>query len=460
MRLPAHFLRRHRRDPLAAIPPGRVYTLARDFVWGAATASHQVEGMDTGSDWWRYERQEGTVQSFASHSVHAQDYKSDHWRLFSEDIKRMKETLGLTGYRFSIDWSRVEPREGQFDGAVIARYAEICSELRAAGIRPCVTLFHWSSPDWIWDHSDETRSGWYDPRIVGRFTRFCEAVVPALAPHTDLFCTLNEPNVFLYGAYSEGILAPGHRRGDEELFPILGHLLECHANAYRIVKAATPNAQVGVAQHFHVFEPESRYSPLEAAIAAQVEQAFSWLVPDAIASGEIVMRTRSRRLLCRSVPGLRGTADFVGVNYYERVFVRVPRASRPLAFEVLHDHRTSKEIWPRELYSAGFLDVLETAHRRYGLPIYVTENGRAHPDDRERERFLVEHLRTLAYAKQERGVDVRGYFYWSLLDNQEWANGFLPRLGLYEVNYDTGERRLRGTGQTYARIIREGMIRT
>ena len=104
--------------------------------------------------------------------------------------------------------------------------------------------------------------------------------------------------------------------------------------------------------------------------------------------------------------------------------------------------------------------MLETAHRRYGLPIYVTENGRAHPDDRERERFLVEHLRTLAYAKQERGVDVRGYFYWSLLDNQEWANGFLPRLGLYEVNYDTGERRLRGTGQTYARIIREGMIRT
>src|ERR1700722_11499905 len=126
MRAPAHFLRRRRTDPLAVIPRGRTYTFPADFVWGAATASHQAEGLDTGSDWWRYEREEGKVQHFANHSMHAQDYKSDHWRLFSQDIVRMKNDLGLSGYRFSIDWSRVEPREGQFDQAVIARYAEIC----------------------------------------------------------------------------------------------------------------------------------------------------------------------------------------------------------------------------------------------------------------------------------------------------------------------------------------------
>jgi beta-glucosidase len=460
VRAPAHLVRHRRADPLAAIPRGRSYALPRDFVWGAATASHQVEGMDTASDWWRFEREEGKVQSFLDHSAHAQQYKSDHWRLFSQDIQRMKDDLGLTGYRFSIDWSRVEPREGQFDHAVIARYAAMCAELRAAGIRPCVTLFHWSSPDWIWDHEAETRSGWYEPRIVDRFTRFVRAVVPALAPHVDLFCTLNEPNVFLYGAFSEGILAPGHRRPDEELFPILSHLLQCHANAYRIIKEAAPDAQVGVAQHFHVFEPESRYHPVEALIAAQVEQTFSWLIPDAIASGKLTFLTRARRRMRCNVDGLRASADFLGVNYYERVFVRVPRPWRPLAFEVLHDHRTSKEVWPREIYTAGFLDVLETAQRRYGLPIYVTENGRAHTDDAERERFLVEHLKTLAYARAERGVDIRGYFYWSLLDNQEWANGFLPRLGLYEVDYDTGERRLRATGRRYAGFIRDGVVRT
>ncbi len=460
MRAPAHFLRRRRTDPLAVIPRGRTYTFPADFVWGAATASHQAEGLDTGSDWWRYEREEGKVQHFANHSVHAQDYKSDHWRLFSQDIERMKNDLGLSGYRFSIDWSRVEPREGQFDQAVIARYAEICSELRAAGIRPCVTLFHWSSPDWIWNHADEAGSGWYDRSIVERFTRFCEAIVPALAPHADLFCTLNEPNVFLFGAFSEGILAPGHRRRDDEIFPILCHLLACHAAACAIIKRLVPDARVGIAQHFHVFEPESRHNLLEAIIAAQVEQNFSWVVPDAVESGEVVLRTRAGRVLRRRLPGLRGSADFLGVNYYERVFVRVPSLRRPRSFDVLHDHRTTKEIWPREIYSAGFLDVLETAHRRYGLPIYVTENGRAHPDDKERERFLVEHVKTLAYAIAARGVDVRGYFYWSLLDNQEWANGFLPRLGLYEVDYDTGERRLRQTGRTYARIVKDGLVRT
>jgi beta-glucosidase len=460
MRAPAHLVRLRRKEPLAAILHGRTYAFPREFVWGAATASHQVEGMDTGSDWWRFERQAGTVQSFADHSEHARDFKSDHWRLFSEDIRRMKEDLALTGYRFSIDWSRVEPKEGEFDRAVIERYAALCGELRAAGIRPCVTLFHWSSPDWIWNHADETASGWYDAGIVGRFARFCEAVVPALAPHVDLFCTLNEPNIFLFGGFSEGILAPGHRRTDEELFPVLAHLLECHASAYGIIKRAVPHAEVGVAQNFQIFEPESRHNPVEGIIAAQIEQTFTWLVPDAIASGEVAFRTRARRLLRRTVPGLRGAADFLGINYYERAFVRVPRPWRPFSFEVLHDHRTSKETWPREIYTAGFLDVLETAWRRYRLPIYVTENGRAHPNDLERERFLVEHLKTLGYAKQHRGIDVRGYFYWSLLDNQEWAQGFLPRMGLYAVDYETGERRLRGTGRAYARIVREGIVRT
>jgi beta-glucosidase len=431
--------------------------LPSDFVWGAATASHQVEGMDTASDWWRFEREPGRVKMFAEYSQHARDYKSDHWRRFLDDIVLMQRDLGLRGYRFSIDWSRVEPREGEFDRTVIDRYASLCASMRVSGIRPCVTLFHWSSPDWIWDHGRETTTGWYEPRIADRFARFCSAVVPALAPHVDLFCTLNEPNIFLYGAFSEGILAPGHKRSDDDLVPILVNLLECHARAYRLIKQAIPSAQIGVAQHFHVFEPASRGDILSGLLAAQAEQQFSWLIPDAIRTGHFTFVSRSGRLHRRRVDGLRGTADFTGVNFYERVGVRVPNLRHPLTFEVLHDHHDTKEIWPREIFSAGLVDVLRTAHRRYALPIYVTENGRAHPDDAERERFLVEHLRALAHAKTDLGCDVRGYFYWSLLDNQEWANGYLPRLGLYEVDFDTGERRLRGTGRTYARIIREGI---
>jgi beta-glucosidase len=427
-------------------------------VWGAATASHQAEGDTPASDWWRFEREPGRVQNFFNYPLFAQEKKSDHWRRFSDDIRRMRE-LGLTGYRFSIDWSRVEPREGAFDDASIARYAEICGELRAAGIRPCVTLFHWSSPDWIWDHAREEVSGWYDPRIVDRFERFCARIVPALAPHVDLFCTLNEPNIFLYGAFSEGILAPGHRRDDADLVPVLRHLLFCHTVAHQVIKAARPDAEVGIAQHLQPFEPESRFNAVEALMAAQVEQQFSWSIPDAIAEGRARLRTRSGRLHVIEVPGLAGTADFLGVNYYERALVRVP-GLRVDRVEVLHDHRSTKEIWPREIYARGFLEVLSTAARRYKLPLYVTENGRAHPDDRERERFLHEHLRALGWAVAKQRIDVRGYFYWSLLDNLEWANGFLPRLGLYEVDYASGERTLRGTGRAYAEVVRAGEVRT
>lgn len=455
---PPHLFKRRRAATLS-LPAGVRCRFPPGFVWGAATASHQAEGDTPASDWWRFEREPGRVQNFFNYPLFAQEKKSDHWRRFSDDIRRMRDELELTGYRFSIDWSRVEPREGEFDEHAIARYAEICAELRAAGIRPCVTLFHWSSPDWIWEHDAEQSTGWYAPRIVDRFERFCARVVPALVPHVDLFCTLNEPNIFLYGAFSEGILAPGHRRDDADLVPVLRHLLACHAAAHQVIKAARPDAQVGIAQHLQPFEPESRFNLLEALMAAQVEQQFSWCIPDAIAEGRARFRARSGRLHVVEVPGLAGTADFLGVNYYERAFVRVPGV-RVDRVEVLHDHRSTKEKWPREIYAPGLLEVLSVAARRYRLPLYVTENGRAHPDDRERERFMYENLRAVGWAVTELGLDVRGYFYWSLLDNLEWANGFLPRLGLYEVDYESGERRLRGTGSAYAALVRAGEIRT
>lgn len=452
---PAHRYKRRRRHPGARVKAPLHPPFPPDFVWGAASASHQVEGGDVHSDWWRYERLPGTVRNFSSFPPRAAELKSDHWARFPEDIQRMADELGLNGYRFSIDWSRVEPREGEFDQAVIARYAELCGTLRARGIRPCVTLFHWSSPDWIWDHDHEEETGWYDPRIVDRFESFCAQVVPALAPHVDLFCTLNEPNIFMYGAFSEGILCPGHKRHDDDLLPVARNLLEAHLRAYRVIKASRPDAAVGIAHSFGVFEPESHARPLEALVAAMVEQGFTWTFPDAIATGELVFTTRKRRVHRLSLPGLRGTLDFLGVNYYERNFVRIPPGWRLRGLEILHDHAEDKEIWPKEIYTAGFLEVLETAWRRYGIPLYVTENGRAHPDDRQREAFLREHVLTLA-AALDRGIDVRGYFWWSLLDNQEWAHGFVPRLGLYEVDYETGQRRLRGTGRAYAEIIRRG----
>jgi beta-glucosidase len=458
---PGARLKLRRRDLTTGFPSGRFYRFPPGFLWGAASASHQVEGMDDRSDWWRYERLDGKVMAFHSFPEFARDYKSDHWRQFDADVHRMKEELGLTAYRLSIDWSRVEPEEGRFDEAALARYGEMMATLRAAGIRPLVTLFHWSSPDWIWDHAREEETGWYSPQIVDRFQRFVERVLPVLVPHVDLFATLNEPNIFLYGGFAEGILAPGHRRSDKALLPVLRHLLRCHAGAYRAIKKARPDAQVGIAHQFAAFEPESNARPLEWLVAGKLEQTFTWLFPDAIKTGAFAMTTRTGEVVLEEFPEVKGTADFMGVNYYERMLVRVPGGWNLRGMEVLNDHRDTKEIWPRENNPAGFRDLLQTVSERYGLPIYVTENGRAHPDDAQRTAFLRDHLQVVGHAVDVLKLPVKGYFWWSLLDNQEWANGFVPRLGLYEVDFaHEGARTLRGAGRLYADVIRDAAIST
>jgi beta-glucosidase len=417
-----------------------------------------VEGEDVHSDWWRYEREPGNVQNFFEFPEFGQQFKSDHWRQFPEDIVRMKADLGLNAYRFSLDWSRIEPVEGQWDEAVIDRYVSLCGQMRELGIRPLVTLFHWSSPDWIWEPGNEESSGWYHPSIVDRFGAFCERVVQSLAKVVDLWVTFNEPNVFLYGGFSEGVLAPGHCRPDRELLPIQRHLLLCHRNAYRTIHESRDGAQVGIAQQITPFEPVSRWNPLEGWLSARVEQAFSWAFGDSIHTGELVLPTRSGAVIREQIEGLSGTVDFSGVNYYERMLLRIPWGVCVQRVEAIHDHFGTKEIWPREINTRAFVEILERVQSRYGLPIYVTENGRSHSDDSQRQRFLEQHLCALGHALENLDVDVRGYFYWSLLDNQEWANGFTPRLGLYEVDYSDGSRSLRDTGRRYAEIIQSGEI--
>ncbi len=463
MHFPSIILRRRRDDLTLPLPPGATYRFPDGFLWGAATSSHQVEGDNERSDWWRFERLDGKVRQFRSYSAQAQRYKSDHWRRFSDDIAMMHADLGLTSYRFSLEWSRIEPAPGRFDQSVIDRYARMCAAMRDVGIAPMVTLFHWSSPDWIWDHDREDSTGWYAPQIVEHFERFCTRVVTALADHVDLFVTINEPNVFLYGGYAEGILAPGHRRKDEALLTVQRNLLRCHVAAYRAIKRIRPTAQVGLAHHYCPFEPHGNWNPLEAWVAGRVEQGFTWAFPDAIRDGAFtfaIRQARRPRFHTEQVPDLKGTADFMGVNFYERMLVKVPAAVRLSRMTIVHEHESDKEIWPAGIHTRRFVDVLQEVQRRYGLPIYVTENGQAHTDDDCRRGFIRQHLGALGHAVNELGIDVRGYYYWSLLDNQEWAHGFLPRLGLYAVDYETGQRQLRGSAKMYAQIIADGCVTT
>ena len=450
-RLPVHLAKRRSPTTDAGLEPGRALRFPPGFLFGAASASHQVEGFDEHSDWWRFEREPGRVQHFAEFGEEATKRKSDHLARFDEDVALMKQ-LGLAAYRFGVDWSRCEPRDGVFDEAAIARYGRMCATLRKNGIEPILTFFHWSSPDDVWVRGREEHSGWYVPETAARFGRFVAHVMPSLAEHVRVYVTLNEPNVFVFGGFAEGLLCPGHRRPDADLFRVLRTQFLAHVEARRAIRAVRPDALVGLANNCTLFEPYDDSHVLERVVAAFFEEGFTWSFLDAPLTGTIVHRTRSGSIARETIPGLEGSVDFVGVNYYERNFVRLPHGVDLRRPELVADHHGERENWPRESYPLGFLETLRTVHRRYGLPIYVTENGRAHVDDRERTRFLRDHLAVVGRALAE-GIRVEGFLYWSLLDNQEWANGFLPRFGLYEVDYRTFERKRRGTADEYARII-------
>jgi beta-glucosidase len=428
------------------------------FIWGAASAAHQVDGMDVHSDWWQFERQPGRVPGWSQLPDFARERKADHWDRFVDDLRRARNDIGLTGYRFSVDWSRVAPEPDSFDERAIDGYVSRCAALREMGISPMVTLFHWSSPRWIWD-PDPMTCGWYQPAVVDRFAAFVEAIAEPLAPYVEHWVTFNEPNVFAYGGFLEGELAPGHRRSEREVFRVYRHMLECHVRAWRAIKEARADAQVGIAHHYAPMHAAHRWNLLERFIARKAESQFTWSFPDALHTGTLEFSTRTGQCWKAEIDGLEGSFDFSGVNYYQAITLSIPWGF------LVHRTRDNADLdgdrarWPTRIDTDDFARVLARVQERYRKPLLITENGRAHTEDVARSEYLCAHLRTIEEAVAN-GVDIRGYYYWSLLDNQEWAHGFVPRFGLYEVDFASGERRLRGTGRVYAdEIARLGSVR-
>ena len=402
--------------PLPAWPPG--------FLWGTATAAHQVEGGNH-NDWSRFEEQEGRI---------AQGDKSglavDHWNRMGEDVALMKD-LRANAYRFSIEWSRIEPAPGQWDDAAFARYGELLGLLREARITPMVTLLHFTLPQWLAD-----RGGVRAPDFPLRFALFAGEAARRLGPEVDLWCVINEPNVQMYLGYVEGIWPPAHKSRAEAAEAFAG-LLRAHARGAQAIRQHDPGAKVGVAQNLIVFDPASRLSVPDWLVARGAAEAFDWAFYDSIQVGRIRLRTSGFPTLDEPLPELLGSADYFGANYYRRDLIRFA-PSTPGLIQILSGPGPRNDLgW--EVYPEGLLRLLRQAHGRYRLPIYVTENGIADAHGDQRPSYLRSHAYALTRALAE-GIPVKGYFHWTLMDNFEWAEGFAPRFGLYRVEPSTKTR--------------------
>jgi beta-glucosidase len=426
-----------------------VTTFPESFVFGTATAATQVEGGCTTSDWYAFAQRPGRV----AHGDRP-DVACDTWRRWDEDVA-LQRSLGFGAHRMSIEWARIEPREGEIDHAVLDRYRSMLGALRDARIEPMVTLHHFTLPAWL-----AREGGVLAPTFVERLARFAGVAVGALGDLCRFWVTINEPNVLAAQAYLLGVWPPA---ASNPVAAVRAHhrLLEAHVSAYRVLKDARGDAiQVGVAHHLRVAEPERPESAADRlasrAFARVFNDAFAQATCDGTMYGPLDAVVRGRGGF--RVADARGTQDFFGINYYSRDLVRFA-PDRPAELFLARRVPTGAEVsdlgW--EIHPAGLGTLVRQWARRSGLPVYVTENGIADASDSKRPAFIVRHLVEVLRALAD-GVDVRGYFHWSLLDNFEWAEGYAPRFGLIEVDYRTQARRVRASCALYARIARERTI--
>ena len=410
-----------------------------DFLWGSATASHQVEGNNSGNDWWHWEHTSGQIRD-GSVSGEAAGW----WQGKAEQDLAMAADMGHNAHRFSLEWSRLEPEPGRFDDQAFERYAEILKAAKELGISTCVTLNHFTLPMWL-----AKKGSWLHPKIDERFVAFVQETISRLDDHVDLWVTLNEPNVLAYSAYAGHLWPPGHKNL-LACFRAMRQMMRAHAQGYHAAKKIT-SKPVGLVLNTPLFEPH-RPDHLNDRLARGFQDwTFNGLLIESLRDGKLRFPVT---FFPRTEPGLAGACDFVGVNYYGRFEVQFDlKAETPLGRHVQDPTtRTEQTDWG-QVCARGLTEQLTRVAQRLGKPVYVTENGLFDNSDEDRPGFIVDHVNAVAEALED-GTDVRGYFHWSLVDNFEWAEGWTTHFGLIELDRETGERRPRRSADVYARICR------
>jgi beta-glucosidase len=432
-----------------------------DFLWGSATSAYQIEGSPLSdgagpSIWHRFCHTPNLVRDGDTGDV-----ACDHYRRYRDDVALMRG-LGMNAYRFSIAWGRVLPEgRGAVNRAGLDFYDRLVDTLLQNGIEPMVTLYHWDLPAALDD-----RGGWLNPDIAKWFADYAAIVFRKLDDRVKLWATLNEPWVVTDGGYLHGVLAPGHRNRFEA--PIATHqLLRAHGAAVTAYRAEGKH-RIGIVVNLEPKYPASD-DPADRAATARAEAYMNRQYLEPVVHGRYPGELKEifgdawPTWPAADFESIRQPIDFVGVNYYTRNVTRFDPDAWPLrAAPVKQERATYTDIgW--EVFAQGLTDVLIWVKDRYGNPpIYVAENGAAFPDppvatgDRVADPLRVDYLRrhvVAVHAARSAGVDVRGYFAWSLLDNFEWAHGYSKRFGLVHVNFNDQKRTPKDSAHLYAKII-------
>lgn len=437
-------------------------TFPHDFLWGAATSAYQIEGAASeggrGSSIW------DTFAHTPGKTVHADtgDVACDHYHRWREDLDLVRD-LGLTAYRMSVSWARLQPAgRGPLNPAGVAFYRSVLSRLREDGVRPFVTLYHWDMPQVL-----EDLGGWPIRDTAERFADYAASATAALGDLADDWITINEPWCQAFLGYESGTHAPG-RTSLPDAIAAAHHLNLGHGLAAAAISAERPGARIGVADIVTDVVAASEADE-DVAAADRYDASGNRLFLDPVLKGRYPDAVRdlyeplalSGLIRSGDEATIAAPIDFLAVNHYQRVIVNVDPTDRHLgARGVSAEPATTSLGW--SVIPEALHDVLVRLHREYPpIPLYVTENGASFDDyvdpsgavrDIERIEYLSGYLAAAAAAIHE-GVDLRGYFAWSLLDNFEWGEGYRSRFGLVFVDYGTQRRIPKASASWYRDLV-------
>lgn len=429
-------------DVSAKAPAPREF--AKDFLWGVSTAAHQVEGnsQNQWSDW-----------EAAGHIRSGDSCRSacDWWNNAERDFDLMRD-MGLNALRFSVDWGRIEPQEGEWDVAALRRYWEMLDGLVQRGICPIICLHHFTHPRWF-----EQKGAFLSPDAPELFERFTRRVVDALGEHCHRWLTFNEPNVYAAMGYALGEFPPGRRGDIPAAVRVVSAMARSHLRAHRAIHQLQPRAEVGWAHHYVVLEPVRR-GP-DRWITAMLNELFNESFLRLMQQGKLPFPLS---MLDGNAGAVKGAYDFVGLNVYSRFHVAFDLRNIAQAFARLivpSDVPQGDSAWDRPYGEAYPLALRHAVERSaaLGKPLYILENGVPDAHDRIRPWLIVNALKELHQLVAE-GHDIRGYFHWTLADNFEWTEGWHLKFGLVALDPATQERTMRKSGQLYSKIARTNAL--
>jgi beta-glucosidase len=406
--------------------------MKKGFLWGVATSAFQLEGSPY-ADW-------ATWDAVLSEKPDV----TNHYTLYKDDLRLLKE-LGVNAYRFSLEWSRIQPREDVWDQGTLDHYQEIIDILAGSGIEPMVTLHHFTHPLWF-----IRRYPWHEDASVEKFIEYARKIVSGLRG-VRYWITFNEPYVFILGGYLEGCMPPGVKEPSKAV-QALRNILLCHGKAFDVIHGEVPGAMVSVAHNMAALSPWSAWNPLDRVLAKVAKHFYNHSLIDAFRAGILTLQFPFRKPLSVPVP-IKGKLDFFGVNYYTRVHLRF-NPLKPMGVELRHrdidGHGLTDLGW--EVHPRGLEKVLRYAST-LGVPLIITENGIATNDGQRKIKFMKGHVEQVEKCLKD-GIDIRGYFYWSLIDNYEWLRGLDARFGLYRVDFETMERKPTNAAAYYSYLIK------